>query len=144
MLGTQCLVFSPDKKYILVGKRSLSEIYYPGAIVNVGGMLELNDLEKQPKDALMREVYEEIQIPLKFDASLKAILVGWNKISVTFLISTTIIASHNFDYKKEVIPADKNEFESNLYWISVNDIKNLLPDQLFDGLNYYRSELLKS
>ncbi len=144
MLGTQCLIFSPNKEYILVGKRSLSQIYYPGAIVNVGGMLEYEDLEKAPKEALMREICEEIHLPLESDALLKAILVGWNKISVTFLTSTTINATYNFNPNEEVFPADKIEFEGNLRWLSIQDLKKLRPNQLFEGLNYCRSELFHS
>jgi len=141
MLGTQCLIFSPNKEFILVGERSLSQNYYPGALVNVGGMLELDDLKKTPKEALMREVYEEIHIPLESDALLKAILVGWNKISVTFLTSSSISTCYSFNPDEETIPADKHEFESNLHWLSIQDLKKLPPDQLLDGLIYYRSKL---
>jgi 8-oxo-dGTP pyrophosphatase MutT (NUDIX family) len=144
MLGTQCLIFSSNYQYILIGKRSLSQIYYPGAMVNVGGMLEFEDLRRTPKEALMREVYEEIHLPLESNAHLKAILVGWNKISVTFLTSSTIDPSHAFKLDEEVIPVEKNEFEGNLRWLSIQDLKNLQSDQLFEGLFYYRSKLLRS
>ncbi len=141
MLGTQCLIFSPNKEFILVGERSLSQSYYPGAIVNVGGMLELDDLKKTPKEALMREAYEETQLNLKSDAFLKAILVGWNNVSVTFLISTTLSSIYNFNPDEEVIPADKNEFEGNLHWLSIQDLKKLQQGKYLDGLFYYKSKL---
>ncbi len=67
VLGVQYLLMSPKKEFILVGKRSLSGSYFPGAITVPGGILEIDDLNKLPKEAFMREAHEEINLPIKSD-----------------------------------------------------------------------------
>ncbi len=143
VLGTQYLIFSPNKQYILVGERSLSQSYFPGALCGPGGMLELNDLNTSSKEALTRELYEEVSIPLKSKAFLKAILVGWNGVSVAFIISTKINEAYNFN-PNEIIPAKEDEWEHNLKWQSVEELKSILINELLDGLIYYRSKIIKS
>jgi len=143
MLGTQCLIFSPCKKYILVGERPLSQSYYPGIITVPGGMLELDDLENKPKEAFMREIYEEVPLPFQSDASLCAVLAGWNNISVTFLTSITITEDYNFD-PTEVIIGDKKEWKNNLRWTSLEDLKNLPSNKLLDGLTYFQLKVSNS
>ncbi|TKJ24694.1 MAG: hypothetical protein CEE42_09785 [Promethearchaeota archaeon Loki_b31] len=140
MLGTQCLIFSPCKKYILVGERPLSQSYYPGITTVPGGMLELDDLEDKPKESFMREIYEETLIPFQSDASLYAVLAGWNNISVTFLTSITITEDYNFD-PTEVISGDKKEWKNNLRWLSLEDLKNLPSNKLLDGLTYFQLKI---
>ena len=140
MLGTQCLIFSPCKKYILVGERPLSQSYYPGITTVPGGMLELDDLEDKPKEAFMREIYEEAPIPFQSDASLYAVLAGWNNISVTFLTSIKITEDYNFD-PTEVISGDKKEWKNNLRWLSLEDLKNLPSNKLLDGLTYFQLKI---
>lgn len=140
MLGTQCLIFSPCKKYILVGERPLSQSYYPGITTVPGGMLELDDLENKPKEAFMREIYEEAPIPFQSDASLCAVLAGWNNISVTFLTSITVTEDYNFD-PKEVIIGDKKEWKNNLRWLSLEDLKNIPSNRLLDGLTYFQLKI---
>ena len=140
MLGTQCLIFSPCKKYILVGERPLSQTYYPGITTVPGVMLELDDLEYEPKEAFMREIYEEAQLSFQSDASLHAILVGWNKVSTTFLTSTTVTEDYNFD-PTEVISGDKKEWKNNLRWLSLEDLKNFPSIKLLDGLTYFQLKI---
>jgi 8-oxo-dGTP pyrophosphatase MutT (NUDIX family) len=143
MLGTQCIIFSPCKKYILVGERPLSQSYYPGITTVPGGMLELDDLENKPKEAFMREIYEEAPLPFQSDASLYAVLAGWNNISVTFLTSITITEDYNFN-PTEVIIGDKKEWKNNLRWTSLEDLKNLPSNKLLDGLTYFQLKIANS
>ena len=143
VLGTQYLIFSPNKQYILVGERSLSQSYFPGALCGPGGMLELNDLNTSPKEALTREMYEEVCTPLKSEAHLVAMLVGWNGVSVAFIISTKISDSYKFN-PNEIISAEKDEWECNLKWLSVEKLKKIQINQLLEGLIYYRSKIINS
>ena len=137
MLGVQCLIFSPANDYILVGERRLSESYYPGITTVPGGMLEIEDLKIEPKLAFMREIKEETPFEFQSNAKLNAVLLGWNNISVTFL--TTISIKNNKDFNPlEIIPADKNEWENNLRWLSIEELKNYPPEKLLDGLTYYQ------
>jgi len=143
MLGTQCLIFSPCHRYILVGERSLSQSYYPGITTVPGGMLELDDLEKIPKEAFMREIYEETPFLFQSKAYLYAILLGWNNVSVTFLTSVTINEDYNFN-PKDLIIGDKKEWENNLWWLQIEDLKNYPPDRLLDGLTYFQLKISNS
>jgi ADP-ribose pyrophosphatase YjhB (NUDIX family) len=140
MLGAQCLIFSPCQKYILVGERSLSQSYYPGATTVPGGMLELDDLEKSPEEAFMREIHEETPFLFQSNPYLYAIIAGWNNVSVTFLISATIREDSNFNPTKNII-GDKKEWENNLRWLRIEDLKKIPPDGLLDGLIYYQKRI---
>ena len=143
MLGTQCLIHSPCKKYLLVGERPLFQLYYPGITTVPGGMLEIDDLKNEPIDAFMREIYEEAPIPFQSDASLCAVLAGWNNISVTFLTSITVTEDYNFD-PTEVIIGDKKEWKNNLRWLSLEDLKTLPSNKLLDGLTYFQLKISNS
>jgi len=143
VLGVQYLVFSPNKHYIIMGKRTLNESYYPGATTIPGGILEIGDLNRSPKEALMREAYEEIGIPLEENACLTAILTGWNGISVTFLISVNLKKTYEFD-PDESIKTEQNEWYGSLKWFPITDLLKLNKDEILDGLTYYISKLEKS
>ncbi len=140
MLGAQCLIFSPCQQYILVGERSLSESYYPGITTVPGGMLELDDLEKSPEEAFMREIYEETPFLFQSNPYLYAIIAGWNNVSVTFLISATIREESNFN-PTDIIIGDKKEWENNLRWLQIEDLVKIPPNKLLDGLYYYRRRI---
>ena len=137
MLGMQCLIFSPKKEFILVGERSMTQDYYPGALTIPGGMLENGDLATPPKVSLMREVYEEAHLVYKKHPKLLAILTGWNNVSVTFLLSI-VIDDSRFNSKK-MIDSDKFEWENDLWWLPVQNLKNYSEESILDGLLYYRS-----
>ncbi|MHA1455117.1 MAG: NUDIX hydrolase [Promethearchaeota archaeon] len=138
MLGIQCLIFSPRKDYILVGERTLDQEYYPGALTIPGGMLEKEDLTTAPKVSLMREVYEEAMLNYQKDHNLLAILTGWNDISVTFLLSVVMDDSTGFNSEK-MIDSDKFEWENDLWWLSIQKLKEYPIENILDGLIYYRS-----
>ncbi|MFX1417998.1 MAG: NUDIX hydrolase [Promethearchaeota archaeon] len=140
VLSTQYLVFSQIKDYILIGERSLDQLYFPGVTTCPGGILEVDDLAKSPKEALMREAHEEINLPLQQDAYLSAILVGWNGVSVTFLITTFLSDSYSFS-PDEIIHAEAEEWKDDLRWLSVDKLKRVPKNQLLDGLIYYQSKL---
>ncbi|MBY9011436.1 MAG: NUDIX domain-containing protein [Candidatus Lokiarchaeota archaeon] len=140
MLGVQCLIFSPCHRYILVGERSLSQSYYPGITTVPGGMLELDDLEKGPKKAFMREIYEETSLLFQPNVYLYAILLGWNNVSVTFLTSVTIIQDYKFN-PADIIIGDKKEWENNLRWLQIEELKDFPLNRLLDGLYYFQKRI---
>ncbi|MFW9864482.1 MAG: NUDIX hydrolase [Candidatus Thorarchaeota archaeon] len=139
--GTQYLVFSPNRKHILVGERSLTKTYFPGVTTCPGGLLESNDLAQKPEVSLLRELYEEVNLPFKSENMLIAILGGWNGVSVTFLISTVISESFNYN-PNELIHAQHEEWEGNLRWHPIEELKKIHPDQMLDGLTYYKSKVM--
>lgn len=140
MLGMQCLIFSPKKDYILVGERALAQVYYPGALTIPGGMLEKEDLITTPKVSLMREVNEEALLDYRKDQTLLAILTGWNDVSVTFLLSVVMDDSRRFNFK-DMIVSDKFEWENDLWWLSIQKLKEYSNKHIFDGLIYYKSKI---
>lgn len=140
MMGVQSLVFSPNMTHILVGERAKTQNYYPGITTIPGGILEISDLDNSPKKALLREIREEVSLSLDSNVSLLAVLSGWNNVSVTFLISTKV--SKHFEFKPlEQFNSDQNEWEGNLRWITVEQLKTVPSSQLLDGLTYFRSKL---
>jgi 8-oxo-dGTP pyrophosphatase MutT (NUDIX family) len=138
MIGVQYLIFSPCQRYILVGKRSLTQSYYPGRSTVPGGMLELEDVYLSPKVAMLRELNEEVPISIDSTANVIAILVGWNFVSVTFLIKTMMAKNYDFNPLDSII-SEKSEWDGDLRWISLTDLKNLANNQVLDGLLYYKS-----
>jgi 8-oxo-dGTP pyrophosphatase MutT (NUDIX family) len=140
MLGVQCIIFSPDGNFILVGKRPKNVNYYPETMTIPGGMLETRDLSLKPNNALMREIYEEVKLPLKEEWKLISILNGWNGISVTFLLQTDLSKNYKFD-PDEFIVAEKDEWLNNLYWISTKELREYKNNQLLDGLIYLKYKL---
>ena len=140
MMGVQCLIYSPCNHYILIGKRSSTQAYYPGAYTIPGGMLEENDLKREPYQALMREIYEEVPISLQNENYLISILIGWNNVSTTFLLNAKVNESYEFD-PTEIIYSDKKEWQDNLKWLPLEELKTLNSDQLLDGLLYFKSIL---
>lgn len=143
VLGVQCLIFSPCNHYILVGERLLSEPYCPGLTTVPGGMLELTDLENKPSVALMREVHEEVFLPLQPKVTLRSIFSDRSHVSAGFLISSTLDDSYKFD-SHQCIQGEGDEWEDNLRWISVEQILELPDDTLYDGLIYFKSKLMEN
>jgi len=140
-LGTQYLVFSPKKDHILVGQRAKTQSYYPRAINVPGGILEVDDPANAPAATLTRELREEVILPLNSNFNLVAILGGWDNVSVTLLISTTI-QKMNFD-PIETYPSDNYEWESNLRWLSLKTLEKMPSTNFLDGLTYFQSKLIE-
>jgi 8-oxo-dGTP pyrophosphatase MutT (NUDIX family) len=141
-LGTQYLVFSPNRDYILIGERAMTQSYYPGAINVPGGILEMKDLGTNPTIALIRELREEVLIPLQSNFYLVAILGGWDNVSVTFLISAMINNKNKFN-PNDTYESDNNEWEGNLRWLSLKKLERMSSPNFLDGLLYFQSILLE-
>jgi len=140
MLGVQCLIFDNNNDYLLVGRRSNYQSYYPGALTIPGGMIEFTDLNYTPKISLMREILEEVKLNFVNPIDLIAILSGWNGISVTFLLSTCI--DDPVDFSKN-LDGDQEEWANGLNWINVSELNHMnhnFPIML-DGLQYFKSKI---
>jgi 8-oxo-dGTP pyrophosphatase MutT (NUDIX family) len=137
LIGAQSLIFSPDKSHILVGKRALNQEYFPGALTLPGGIAEVADFMYPASESLMREIHEEV--PLEFEpyGGLFSILVGWNPVSVTFLLYNTVKETSKFDLS-DVVSDDAKEWEGNLRWINMDALKNMDYTNVINGLYYYK------
>ena len=91
----------------------------------------------------MREAFEEIGVPLEDDAYLTAMLVGWNAVSIAFLISTCLEKSYDFNLN-ESIETDQKEWEGRLKWFPIKDLGKLNKNELLDGLCYYQKRITKN
>jgi ADP-ribose pyrophosphatase YjhB (NUDIX family) len=140
MLGVQCLIFDSNNNYLLVGRRSQYQSYYPGALTIPGGMLESNDLNNPPKISLMREILEEVKLNFNNHVNLIAILSGWNGISVTFLLSTVI---NDFLDPSKNLDGDQEEWDDGLNWITIKELLHMNNDSpiILDGLQYFKSKI---
>lgn len=138
MIGVQCLIFNSRNDLILVGRRTKNQSYYPGALTLPGGMLELTDLDQDPKISFMREIKEEVNLEFGNVVNLIAIISGWNGISITFLLSTQIDLPVT-PYQK--IHGDNDEWEDDLEWMPIYDLlkTNQNAITILDGLKYYLS-----
>ncbi len=105
-------------------------------------MLEVTDLENKPLVALMREVHEEIFLPLQSKVTLHSIFSDRSQISAGFLISSTLDDSYKFD-PHQCIQGEGDEWEDNLRWISIEQLLELPDDTLYDGLIYFKSKLME-
>ena len=143
LVGTQSLIFSPDKSHILVGKRALNQEYFPGSLTLPGGIAEIADFMYPASESLMREVHEEVPLEFVPNGGLFAILVGWNLVSVTFLMFNTVKQSRNFDLS-DVVSDDAKEWDGNLKWISRATLKEMDYSNVINGLYYYKWKMHNS
>jgi 8-oxo-dGTP pyrophosphatase MutT (NUDIX family) len=137
LVGTQSLIFSPDKSHLLVGKRALNQLYFPGALTLPGGIAEVADFMYPASESLMREIHEEVPLEFEPNGGLFAILVGWNLVSVTFLMFNTVKKTSEFDLS-DIISDDAKEWDGNLKWVSMNDLKKMDYSNVINGLYYYK------
>ncbi|TFG16721.1 MAG: NUDIX hydrolase [Promethearchaeota archaeon] len=136
MIGVQCLIFNSQHDLVLAGRRTKNQSYYPGALTLPGGMLELTDLNQDPKVSFMREIKEEVDLEFRNPVNLIAIISGWNGISITFLLSTQVDLPVS-SYQR--LHGDKDEWEDGLEWMPINDLIKMNQGEItfLDGLQYY-------
>lgn len=134
VIGTQCLIFSPDENYILVGRRKNQQYYSPGLLTVPGGFVEPKDLES---GSLMREVYEEVNISFK-NEKISTILTEHNNYSAIMLLTAELNQEFN---KGDIFEGKDNEWENNnLFWLSIDELKNMSDSELMEGLTYLKNK----
>lgn len=137
VVGTQVAVFDKTEKYILVGKRKLNQFYAPGLLTLPGGMLELADAQN-PKNSLLRELQEEVEIKIK-NPVIISLLSEHTNYSVIILIKTTI--DQPFD-QNEIFTEKENEFDNNqLFWLEKKMLQEIDTNELMEGLTYFKQLL---
>ncbi len=137
LVGVQSLIFSPDKSHILIGKRAPNQDYFPGYLTLPGGILEVGDYMYPATVSLMREIHEEVPLEFEPNGGLFAILIGWNPVSITFLLYNIVKSSSDFEYK-DVISGDAKEWDGYLHWVGMDQLKKMIFDNVINGLYYYK------
>ena len=137
VLGVQCMIFSPSRQYCLIGTRRRDQTYRPGHKAIPGGLLEEADLHFPPNLSLMREIYEETKLSFTEDVNLVAILREQNFLS-TILLEAHLKEEYEFYPNQRINGGD--EWEGNLRWINVSELRRMKPRALIEGLAYYHSK----
>ena len=139
VLGVQCMVFSPSHQYCLMGIRRRDQSYRPGYKAIPGGLLEEADSHVPPKVSLLREINEETQLSFRGDVNLVAILRERNSLSTILLLEAHLSRNSRFSPYQQINGGD--EWEGNLKWTSLSELKKMPMKDLMEGLAYYHSKL---
>jgi 8-oxo-dGTP pyrophosphatase MutT (NUDIX family) len=124
-LGVQALIFSPDKRRILIGQRAEELMYCPLYYGGPGGMLEVADASLSFDVAIMREIEEEVRLEFQYQKNLIAITKDvYTKVGTCLLIES--IASEEVDFNA---PVEGNEewMDNQLEWYHIEKLHD------FDG-----------
>ncbi|MHA1909985.1 MAG: NUDIX domain-containing protein [Candidatus Thorarchaeota archaeon] len=137
-LGMQALVFTPDKKYTLIGERAPDSLYCPLYYSSPGGMLEMSDTEASVEDAVMREVREEMKLDVTSEKNLIA-LAGELHGTVGVALLIELVSTQNVDVEK---PVDGNEEwkDRKLSWYPSEFLKSIDPNKALDGVVFAKDE----
>jgi 8-oxo-dGTP pyrophosphatase MutT (NUDIX family) len=136
ILGTQCMILSPDGTHILVGKRRINSDYCPGKLTIPGGMIETSDVYAI-NSCILREIQEEVKISLK-NIKIKTLLKEHSNFSTIILLSADL----NQKFKKDQVFTGNDEWEDNkLFWLSLEELKQIPDEELMEGLTYLKNKL---
>ncbi|MGY5874283.1 MAG: NUDIX domain-containing protein [Candidatus Thorarchaeota archaeon] len=137
-LGMQVLVFTPDKKYTLLGERSPDSLYCPLYYSSPGGMLEMIDTETSVEEAVMREVREEMKLDVRAHKHLIA-LVGELHGTVGVALLIELISDQNVDVDKSVVGNEEWKGRK-LSWHPSEFLETIDPKQALDGVVFAKVE----
>ena len=136
ILGTQCAIFSPDKKHILVGRRSKKQYYSPGLLTVPGGMVEQNDLQSPSNLRFLREIKEEVKISIK-NVKISTLLREHKHYSSILFLTAEL--DQSFD-ETELFRGN-SEWEGNkLFWLPIEELQKIPDDELMEGLTYLKKK----
>ncbi len=139
-IGMQITVFSPDRKYILVGQRARSVMYCPRYFSAPGGMLEVLNAEGSSEEACLREFNEEVELNILDDMILHAITSEINGTAgVVFILTGTAKSVQDI----EMLVKGNEEWEGNhLKWYSVQDLETFTYSNSLESILFAKEELL--
>jgi len=131
-LGFQAMIFSPDRKHILIGERSKESMYCPLFLATPGGMLEVADIEHGFEEACMREVREEANLnirPHKYMIALTKEIHG--NVGAVILIETT--ATDPVEPSR-LVEGNEEWTDGKLRWYSVDALEELDERIMLEGV----------
>ncbi|MFW9929339.1 MAG: NUDIX hydrolase [Candidatus Thorarchaeota archaeon] len=143
VLGVQCMIYNPLTQKILIGKRSLDSIYCPGIYTLPGGMLEKGDLKNTPIKAFLREIIEEINLTINPSFKLLAFLQEQYDRSLIVLFTSNFNENNEKDLSKYQPIARGEEWENDLFWISIEDLQKIKSEKLMEGLSYLKDQYIR-
>ena len=138
-LGFQVIIKTLNNTYLLLGKRSHLSEYKPLYWTVPGGMLEEKDVKHPFIEAVIRELSEEINLPININSfNLIAILPEISGNGIVLLLKAFV--TNDINISKHV--SGNEEWEDHiLYWISEKDLVNLNLERSMEGLRYLIQKL---
>ena len=140
-LGFQAILYSSDRKYVLVGERSKDSLYCPFYYALPGGMLEVADTRGSFEQACMREIREEASLELGHQKYLVA-LVGELHGNVGVAAIIEAFAKESIDHESSIL-GNEEWTGKRIQWVFVDEFT---VDNSLEGLMFLKNErqLLKS
>ncbi|MGY5854379.1 MAG: hypothetical protein RTU92_12500 [Candidatus Thorarchaeota archaeon] len=137
-LGMQALVFTPDKKYTLLGERAHDSMYCPLFLSSLGGHLEMIDTESTVEEGVMREVREEMKLEVADEKNLIA-LVGELHGTVGVALVIELVSAEIIDVDKPVVGNDEWR-NHELSWNPTEFLESIGPKLALDGVVFAKNE----
>ena len=132
-IGVNALIYTPDRKHLLVGIRSPDVLYYPEYATVPTGLVMKEDTEGTVRDAFLREVNEETNIQLDNEMNLIAITTEQrDPYAIQMLIQCT--AKHVPDIRIPV-PGNNEWKNRQLHWTPLDQLTKYV-EKSFIGVKY--------
>ncbi|UCE13352.1 MAG: NUDIX hydrolase [Candidatus Heimdallarchaeota archaeon] len=142
-LGFQAIITNPPShSLLLVGERSHESEYKPGFLTIPGGIFESDDARNSLTNACVRELDEEINVPLNINSFyLIAMLPEANQLGTCLLIEVETTEEHARTVMPNLKVTGNEEWEENqLEWLSFSQICDLKKNRLMEGLSFLRAK----
>jgi len=137
-LGVQAILFSPDKKHILVGERSVDSMYCPLYHALPGGILEVTDSKGDFEAASLREIHEEVEVELNSEKEVVAILSELHgTVGVVVIITGTVTDVVDVS---ESVKGNEEWSDNELSWVPVDGLGQFSSDNSLEGLLFVKDE----
>ena len=138
-LGFQIFIRDPSGQYFLIGKRAQTSDYKPGHYTIPGGMFEVDDVGDSVANACLREIEEEISLPLDPDTIFLTNILGeLSNLGVVLLLECTLEKDSHSNYiNLEKILANEEWEDYMVYWYPFDSINKLNRSKIMEGLLYH-------
>ncbi|MFW9992196.1 MAG: NUDIX domain-containing protein [Candidatus Odinarchaeota archaeon] len=116
-LGFQAVITNSNNTHLLIGERAQSSDYKPGFITLPGGIFETSDMQSSLQDACLRELREEIALPLNEQSMFSIALIrDTNHTGSIILVEGKASASFTSSELNSGTVAGNEEWEGNKLW----------------------------
>ena len=137
-LGMQSIIFSQDGEYVLAGKRTENTSYCPLFHTVPGGILEVIDTKGDFESACMRELNEEVDINLKQEKYLTALIQEYHG-SVGIVAAIMGMTSGNLE-ATEKVSGNEEWKDRTLTWYPVDHLDDVKFMNSLEGLLFLKKE----
>jgi 8-oxo-dGTP pyrophosphatase MutT (NUDIX family) len=138
-LGFQIFIRDPSGQCFLIGKRAQTSDYKPGHYTIPGGMFEVEDIGDSVANACLREIEEEISLPLDPGAIFLTNILGeLSNLGTVLLLECTLEKDSHSNYiNREKLSANEEWEDYMVYWYPFDSINKLNRFEIMEGLLYH-------